>query len=121
MRVFDRISNWIAGARSRRELARLGARDVERLARDSGVSNAELVALARQGPDAGSLLPRRLAALGLDAEELARREPQVLRDLQRVCSLCESTGRCRRELNRDPDNPAWETYCPNVTTLRALR
>src|SRR5215469_12085251 len=36
-----------------------------------------LRALARRGPDEASLLPRRLAALGLDPDEIARLEPTL--------------------------------------------
>lgn len=94
--------------------------EVERLARESGVSTAELKSLARLGPDAADLLPRRLAALGLNSDVVMRAEPRTVQDLQRVCSLCECKKQCARDLAQGSTDPAWERYCPNVETLKAL-
>jgi len=91
------------------------------VARELGMDVCELHELRRRGEDSASLLPRRMAAMHLDATELARRDGLVLRDLQRVCALCESNGRCIRDLARDPNDPAWEEYCPNEGTLKSLQ
>jgi Family of unknown function (DUF6455) len=56
----------------------------------------------------------------LDAAEIGRIEPQVIRDLQRTCSLCASKRRCRHDLARDPSGPSWQDYCPNAMTFDAL-
>jgi hypothetical protein len=58
--------------------------------------------------------------LMLDATELARVEPDVIRDLQGVCSLCASQRKCRHDLVRNPSGSAWRKYCPNASTLAAL-
>jgi hypothetical protein len=34
--------------------------------------------------------------------------------------MCKSHGRCARDLARDANDPAWESYCPNCQTLEAL-
>lgn len=94
--------------------------EVERIAGDIGMSAAELRGLARLGPQSADLLLSRMAALDLDRKEVAQVQPQTFRDLQRVCSLCESHRQCVRDLTRDTSNPAWETYCPNVATLQTL-
>ena len=47
-------------------------------------------------------------------------QPETFRDLQRICTLCESHRQCAHDLLRDADNPKWEHYCPNVDTLKAL-
>ena len=94
--------------------------EVERIAIDIGISAAELRGLASLGPKAADLLLRRMAALDLDRKEVAQVEPQTFRDLQRICTICESHRQCARDLLRDSSNPAWEGYCPNVATLRAL-
>lgn len=69
----------------------------------------------------GDLLHRRLATLDLDINELSRREPRVVRELEYVCAACEKRGRCARDLASDAACPIWKTYCPNATTLDALR
>ncbi len=94
--------------------------EVAEMAKDAGVSVNELLSLARMGPKYADLLARRMAALDLDPAEVGRIEPQTLHDLQRVCTMCKSHGRCARDLARDANDPAWESYCPNCQTLEAL-
>ena len=94
--------------------------EVERIARDIGMPASEIRRLASLGPESAELLLRRMAALDLDRKEVAQVEPQTFRDLQRICTLCESHRQCARDLLRDSSDPAWEDYCPNVATLRAL-
>jgi hypothetical protein len=102
------------------ELQSCGEQEVERIARDSGLSVAEFRVLACLGPNVTDLLEHRMAALGLDPIAVSAAAPQTLRDLQRICSLCESPRRCLRDLARDPAIPAWKDYCPNAKTLMAL-
>jgi len=102
------------------ELRSCGEKEIERIAKDSGLSVSEFHKLASLGPNAVDLLERRMTALDLDPVEVSAIAPQTFRDLQRVCSFCESHGRCLRDLARDPANAAWKKYCPNVTTLMAL-
>ena len=66
------------------------------------------------------LLPRRLAALGLDRDKLARRKPLTVRELVERCTTCESPEQCAWDLREDPANPAWRAYCHNAATLLAL-
>lgn len=97
-----------------------GEEEVARMAKDVGVSASELRMLARLGPEAADLLLKRLAALGLDPNEVSRTERQTFQDLQRLCAMCESHRRCARDLARDSADPAWKDYCPNAATLIAL-
>jgi hypothetical protein len=94
--------------------------EIDRTARDLGMSTAEFRKLVSRGPEAANLLLRRMVALDLDRNEVSRTEPQVFQDLQRVCTLCESRRRCVRDLARDSADPAWQDYCPNAATLKAL-
>jgi hypothetical protein len=102
---------WRNWKRRRRTMAELDWR----IAHDLAVSPADLRVLAGKWPD--DLLSRRLEQLDLDAAHV---EPQVLRDLERVCTLCGSKRRCGRELAGDPSDSRWLEYCPNATTLSAL-
>jgi Family of unknown function (DUF6455) len=121
----DIVSNWWRNWRSERaqlaELAECGSDETGRIAHDMGLTAPCLLALARKGPDAADLLPRRIAALHMDATEIARAEPVVLRDLQRLCTLCESKGHCAHDLDQDVTTAEWERYCPNAYTLSALK
>ena len=114
------LRNWTRSRAESWEMQCCGAEDAEQIARDLGVSLPDLRRLARQGPDAADLLLKRMAALDLDRNEVARVEPQTFKDLQRVCTMCGSHRRCARDLARSAADPAWESYCPNLTTLKAL-
>jgi hypothetical protein len=122
--TIDGIRRWWRDWRWARsdaaELDGCGACEVERLARDLGMSAADLRKIAARGPESADLLLRRMAALDLDRDEVAATEPRVFQDLQRVCALCESHRRCARDLGRDLSDQAWEDYCPNVATLKVL-
>jgi predicted acylesterase/phospholipase RssA len=113
--------NWMAARAGVAMLNCCGAEETERIAHDVGVSASELRALAGKWPDSAELLNHRLIVLGLDPGEIGRSEPQVLADLQRVCTMCTSTGECAHHLARNPSDPIWREYCPNVMTLDALK
>jgi hypothetical protein len=66
------------------------------------------------------LLPRRMAALDLDRDKLARAEAATVRELVERCTACESPEQCEWDLRQDPADPAWQTYCPNALALMAL-
>src|SRR5262249_62055755 len=107
---------WTRRSAARLELKCRGEDEVERMAKDVGVSASELRRLASLGPDSADLLLRRMAALDLDRTEVSRTEPQAFQDLQRVCTMCNHHRRCRRGLARDSGVSAWGDYWPNGTT-----
>lgn len=94
--------------------------EVERIAQDIGIPASEVRRLASLGPESANLLLNRMAALDLDRKEVGHVEPLIFRDLQRVCSMCESHRQCARDLARDSNDPVWEDYCPNIATLKML-
>ena len=112
--------NWRRANSSLSELVCCGEYEAERMAHDLGLPVSELRKLAEHGPEAADLLTRRMAELDLDRNEVASVAPTTLRDLQRVCTMCESHRRCARDLGRDPADPTWEEYCPNVAVLKML-
>jgi hypothetical protein len=114
---------WHDWIKRRSAMAQLGCCDraeVARIAHDVGISSEELYTLSGKWPDSADLLLRRLDESKLDAAEIKKVEPQVMRDLQRVCTLCASKRKCSHDLATKPSDPAWQTYCPNTTTLKAL-
>jgi hypothetical protein len=119
----EAILQWIwdhSRNKTLNELRSRGEKEVEGIARDTGLSVADFRRLAKLGPNAPDLLERRMAALDLDPSEVCATAPQTFQDLQRICSFCESQGRCLRDLARDPAVQAWKDYCPNAQTLMAL-
>ena len=112
--------NWNGRRKARLDLDYCGAVEMERIARDMGVSGADLSILAGKWPDAADLLYWRMNEVHLDRKEITQLEPEVMRDLQRVCTVCGSKRRCKHELAKNPSDPDWQRYCPNATTLSAL-
>jgi len=115
MRVF---SNWIRRCRERAEIDRLG--ELDRLAQDIGVSTRDLEELVSLGRDPEQL-SEMLTALCIDKTALARSEPAVLQDMQRLCGLCEASGICRRALDSGTVATAYRNFCVNAPTLDALK
>jgi uncharacterized protein DUF6455 len=123
--VLDRLGDWWRKRRERATtlagLRSLDDAELSNIAQDIGVGTSELVVLAGKWPDAANLMERRAAALGVDTAEIKRTEPHVMRDLARVCSICGNKRTCEHDLDRDPADPAWKEYCPNVSTFAAIR
>jgi len=117
------MQRWHLWKESRNSLAGLdacGGGEMARIAHDLSVTTRELRALARKGPDAASLLYRRMTGLGLDRDALAGREPTMLREMEKDCSLCASKRRCRHDFARGAGPCSWHAYCPNDQVLSAL-
>lgn len=66
------------------------------------------------------LLSRRLLALQLDEDEIARLEPVTFGKLQWRCVFCEDREECEAGLADDFADVAWRAYCPNAATLTAI-
>jgi hypothetical protein len=66
------------------------------------------------------LLCCRTAMLGLDPNVIASGDPEAFAAIKRRCTRCEFRETCAIDLKRDPNNPVWESYCPNSDALNAL-
>jgi uncharacterized protein YjiS (DUF1127 family) len=111
---------WRERAETLAGLRDAGSDEWRGLARDLGLSNGELHVLAGKWPERPDLLVLRAAALGLDVGAINRSEPRVMRDLERVCSLCAHKRSCRHDLACNPQAADWRNYCPNADTLSGL-
>jgi hypothetical protein len=122
--VFSAFADWWRKQRDIRQslnsLDTLDERQMTQMASDLRLSPADLRGVVRRGRDAANLLYDRMDALHLNPVSLANEDTPVMRDLQRLCSMCTSKRRCRKELAQDPENPAWREHCLNVQTLVAL-
>ena len=118
------LYGWVRAIASRfagsGELQNLGSKEFDQIARDLNLSSSELFALSARNDLSGELLRKRIAECGLSTDQLKTRQPEVLRDLERVCGHCTSTKRCAAEFRRGSASPDWSSYCPNTPTLQAL-
>jgi transcriptional regulator with XRE-family HTH domain len=122
--VFDNLitafGDWLKHRRELNELRQLNTSEFERIATELRVSPGDLNELVRQGPHAADELPKLLKILGIDEEALARTQPMVLRDMERVCALCSSKGECDRDLAAGTSAEHYAGYCLNASTIETL-
>ena len=118
--VIDLFTRWLERRREIAELCTCDAISREKIAIDLGVSPGELDQLVRRGPHAADELPKMMAAVGLNTEAIARAQPLVMRDLERVCVLCERKDQCDRDLAAGTAAQHYKEYCVNAETLAAL-
>ena len=122
--VFDNLittfGDWLRHRRELNELRQLNTSEFERIATELRVSPGDLNELVRQGPHAADELPKLLKILGIDEEALARTQPMVLRDMERVCALCAQKGECDRDLAAGTSAEHYAGYCLNAPTIETL-
>ncbi len=104
----------------RDEFGQCSSEDVLQIAKDLGVSAAELRNLAAKEPGAANLVEKMLTALRVDPQVLANTQPGVMRDLQRLCVVCGQKNRCVHELNDGTAAEHFHQFCPNAFTIDAL-
>ena len=66
------------------------------------------------------LLDCRMAMLGLHLDATESGDGNTVNEIMRRCMSCGYREACAVDLKRDPNNPVWETYCPNAGALVAL-
>ncbi len=115
-----RFCDWLKSTQRLGELRRLNTGDFRRIAGELRVTPGDMNALVRRGPHAADELPKLLKALGIDDKDVVRTEPQVLRDMERVCALCQQKGRCDRDLATGRSAERYKEYCLNVSTIEGL-
>ena len=118
--LIDTFADWLKHRRELSEIRQMDRSDFERIASDLRVSPGELDTLVDRGPHAADELPKLLKALGIDQADLARTEPMVLRDMERVCALCHHKRECDRDLVAGTSADHYEGYCLNAPTIDAL-
>lgn len=122
--VLDAIADWVKRYREaiglRSEMANCTPEQVAVIARDMGLSPAELLSITAKGPHAADELPTLLRALGVDPQKLASDDPGTMRDLQRICVTCGHKGQCQNDLARGKAASHYHDYCPNAIPLDTL-
>ena len=84
------------------------------------IRNARSPGKSVKREDHDDLLGCRMAMLGLDLFAIDSRANTALEEIMRQCASCGSREACAVDLKRDPNNPVWETYCPNAKALLGL-
>lgn len=118
--LINTFAGWLRHRRDLSEIRRMDTTEFDRIAGDLRVSPGDLDMLVRRGPHAADELPKLLKALGIDEADLARTEPLVLRDMERVCALCASKRQCDRDLAAGTSAEHYEGYCLNAPTIDSL-
>jgi transcriptional regulator with XRE-family HTH domain len=118
--VIDTFGEWLKHRRELREMSEMDAANFNQIASELRMSPTDLESLVRQGPHAADELPKMLKALGIDQEALLRTKPHVLRDMERVCSLCNHKRQCDRDLADGTAASHYEEYCGNADTIDSL-
>ena len=119
--VVDKVTAAMAQHRRRvalREMEALGC-DMSVIARDLGLTNAQLRALALQEPGVPTELKQMVGALKID-EKFQSANSTLSRDMQSVCSICSSKRRCGRELRAGTAAQNFHEFCPNTPNLTSL-
>lgn len=118
--LIELFTDWLKHRQAIREIRGLDGGEFASIAHDLRIAPADLDTLVRQGPHAADELPKLLKALGIDEKALSRTEPLVLRDMARVCALCQQKTRCDRDLDAGTSPEHYAGYCLNASTIEAL-
>ena len=118
--LVNTFNDWLKHRRELNELRQLNTVEFDRIASELRVSPTDLNELVRQGPHAADELPKMLKVLGIDEEALARTQPLVLRDMERVCALCADKGECDRDLAAGTAAQHYKGYCLNAPSIEVL-
>ena len=118
--LIETFGDWLKHRRELNEMRQMDTGDFDRIASELQVTPADLNELVRRGPHAADELPRLLKALGIDKSDIARTEPLVLRDMQRVCALCNHKRRCDADLAAGFSAEDYKDYCANAHTIESL-
>jgi CBS domain-containing protein len=122
--IANTIADWVNRYRTKigasDDFGRCDADEVMQIAHDLGASPAELREFVQKGPGAADLLQKMLIALNVDPVSLSAKSPGTMRDLQRLCIMCEEKKRCVHELADGTAGEHFHEFCPNAYTLDAL-
>lgn len=114
------FADWLKHRRELNEIRRLDRGEFDRIAADLEISSSDLDELVRHGVHGADELPLLLNALNIDHARLERVHPLVLRDMERVCTLCGHKARCDRDLAAGTSAEHFSNYCPNEPTIKQL-
>ena len=118
--LIDLFADWLKHRQAIREIRGLDSGEFAGIAQDLRIAPADLDTLVQRGPHAADELAKLLKALGIDEKALSRTQPLVLRDMERVCALCQQKRRCDHDLDVGTSPEQYADYCLNASTIEAL-
>ncbi|HEX2941592.1 MAG TPA: DUF6455 family protein [Rhodopila sp.] len=119
--LVGRALDWIRARRSiEAELATLSRADVQMLATDIGVTEADLRDVAPLVADHSDLLDEMMLARGLDPAAVRRAFAGVARDMAVTCARCRDSGTCRRKLADGTAAAEIDAFCGNAAIIASL-
>lgn len=118
--LIESFAGWLKHRRELSELRQLDRSDFNRIANDLRIAPDDLEDLVRHGRHAADELPKMLEQFGISAERLGQAQPLLLRDMERVCSLCHHKAQCNRDLAYGTATENYHGYCGNAATLESL-
>ncbi|MBK3661813.1 hypothetical protein JJE66_11195 [Bradyrhizobium diazoefficiens] len=118
--LIESFANWLKHRRELSELRQLDRSDFDRIANDLRIAPDDLEELVRHGKHSADELPKMLEQLGISTERLGQAQPLLLRDMERVCSLCSHKAQCDRDLAHGTAVENYHGYCGNASTLESL-
>jgi hypothetical protein len=119
--LLGRVLDWLrAHSGMGDELATMSRDEIRDLASDLSLAEGDLRALSASLADNTALMEGMMRARGFEPEQVRRSFGRLMRDVERVCSRCRATGRCRRELDAGTAAKHAHEYCPNADTFDDL-
>jgi hypothetical protein len=115
--LIGKFADWLKHRRELNEVRQLDRTQFDRIASDLRISSGDLDQLVQRGPHGADQLPLMLKSLGISEAELKRTQPLILRDMQRVCTLCHDKAHCDRELAAGTAAEHYKGYCPNAANI----
>jgi Family of unknown function (DUF6455) len=102
------------------DLTTFSREELRHMAEDLSLAPSDLLAMSTGGRDNTVLMESMIRARGLDPDRMRYAFVTLLRDVERVCTQCKTTGRCRRELDAGTAATHCHDYCPNAGTFDDL-
>lgn len=119
--LLGRVLDWVrVRCGTGDELAALSRNEIRDLASDLSLSEGDLLALSASMADNTVLMEGMMRARGFEPAQVRQSFATLMRDVERVCSRCRVTGRCRRELDAGTAAEHAHEYCPNAGTFDDL-
>lgn len=118
-RMLMMVEEWRGRQRLRREFEVLRSNGMlDAVLADATISKGELDRVVANHPASRHLLSDMVARLGLGDE--FGKDPTIVREMSRACTLCAKQGQCKRWFRTDATE-GYEAFCPNAARLNEMR
>ncbi|MGE0224881.1 MAG: DUF6455 family protein [Acetobacteraceae bacterium] len=106
---------WLQGANPR-----LSDSDLQMIANDLGVTEADLLDVLPRAPDSSLLMDRMMEARGLHPDQVRGSSAALVRDLELTCTRCSAKRRCQHDLKAGTAAESCHEYCGNAEIFDEL-